>query len=361
MKIIHVISTLNLGGAENFTVQLANAQSTANEVLIITLNTSHKSHSYISKIDSKIKFFELKWKKKYSFKQFIELYRLLKKLKVDLVHVHLHNPFYYVYGASFINNKLKYIHTVHNSFNVWNPILKQLNRLRFINNKILHICLSSSIHEEVKYHFPKLKTTYVENGIAPYQFTRSLEEINDFWNSRIEPSDSHIRFLIIANNSPFKNLNLLAKVCHILSTTHSQVSCLVIGGASQDDLSLMSDNILFAGIQKAAADFIVGADALWITSIEEGMPIVALEALSLGKPIITTPAGGMKDLIKNNVNGFVAQDFTATSFMKSVSNFLKLSEVERTTLSRSAKDSFYSRYTIDSISQSYSNAYTTLL
>ena len=45
---------------------------------------------------------------------------------------------------------------------------------------------------------------------------------------------------------------------------------------------------------------------LIMTSRWEGLPMVALEALSLGTPIIATPTDGLKDIITNGENGYLA-------------------------------------------------------
>ena len=39
------------------------------------------------------------------------------------------------------------------------------------------------------------------------------------------------------------------------------------------------------------------------------MPLIALEALSAGLPIISTPAGGLKDIIADVHSGIVVEDY----------------------------------------------------
>ena len=47
------------------------------------------------------------------------------------------------------------------------------------------------------------------------------------------------------------------------------------------------------------------ADVLLITSIEEGLPNVAVEAMALGLPVVSTTCGGMEELITNGTEGWL--------------------------------------------------------
>lgn len=50
-----------------------------------------------------------------------------------------------------------------------------------------------------------------------------------------------------------------------------------------------------------------GADLLLLTSEMEGMPIVILEALSMGVPVISTNVGGVKEIIEDEKQGFLIE------------------------------------------------------
>jgi len=42
-----------------------------------------------------------------------------------------------------------------------------------------------------------------------------------------------------------------------------------------------------------------------MASLTEGMPITIFEAMNLKKPIVAFPAGGIKDVIRDNDNGYL--------------------------------------------------------
>ncbi|WP_292433603.1 glycosyltransferase family 4 protein [Methylobacter sp.] len=47
------------------------------------------------------------------------------------------------------------------------------------------------------------------------------------------------------------------------------------------------------------------ADIFVLPSYNEGLPVSILEAMSLGIPVITTPVGGIPEVVKDHVNGFL--------------------------------------------------------
>ena len=59
------------------------------------------------------------------------------------------------------------------------------------------------------------------------------------------------------------------------------------------------------GFVDNALEFISCCDLLVVTSTTEGIPIVAMEAIACGTPVIATDVGGLADLIVPGVNGYL--------------------------------------------------------
>jgi hypothetical protein len=53
------------------------------------------------------------------------------------------------------------------------------------------------------------------------------------------------------------------------------------------------------------ADTLRQADALVLPSFAEGVPVVLMEAMASGKPVIATQVGGVSELVEDGVSGFV--------------------------------------------------------
>ena len=71
----------------------------------------------------------------------------------------------------------------------------------------------------------------------------------------------------------------------------------------------ISEHVRFYGWVKDIAQVYADLDLLAMTSINEGTPVSIIEAMSSGVPVISTDAGGIKDLLGNQLgpqssNGF---------------------------------------------------------
>jgi len=65
--------------------------------------------------------------------------------------------------------------------------------------------------------------------------------------------------------------------------------------------------ISFEGYQDNVFKYYKMFDFIVLPSVSEGCAYNIIEAMSLGKPVITSDVGGNHELIKNNINGFIYQ------------------------------------------------------
>lgn len=105
----------------------------------------------------------------------------------------------------------------------------------------------------------------------------------------------------------------------------------------------MNSFVKFTGhiSDKEEIDYLSMADLLIVPSIvthdgdTEGLPVVILEGLSMGKPIIASDVGGIKDVIKNGINGFLIEEKNSNSIAVYVTKVLSSEEL-MSKLSKSA-------------------------
>ncbi len=69
----------------------------------------------------------------------------------------------------------------------------------------------------------------------------------------------------------------------------------------------LGDRISLAGVRSAeqVREAIIGARALVLPSFAEGLPVVVMEALALGRPVLTTAIAGIPELIQSGVTGWL--------------------------------------------------------
>ena len=69
-------------------------------------------------------------------------------------------------------------------------------------------------------------------------------------------------------------------------------------------------------------DYMSFADFFVISSDKEGLPLALLEAMSMGVIPVCTPAGGIKDVIRNGENGYIGKEVSDDAFYATIKQSL---------------------------------------
>ena len=80
----------------------------------------------------------------------------------------------------------------------------------------------------------------------------------------------------------------------------------------------LEDKIYLPGFVEDNKPFLKVTDLLIIPSRIEGIPIILMEALSLGVPVIASQIGGIPDIITNEINGFVCNPNNIDDFVERI-------------------------------------------
>lgn len=69
----------------------------------------------------------------------------------------------------------------------------------------------------------------------------------------------------------------------------------------------LQDRVRYLGRVRQAGRLVAAADALVLSSHHEAMPVVVMEALASGVPVVAPAVGGIPDLVRDGVNGILVQ------------------------------------------------------
>ncbi|RDI74270.1 Glycosyltransferase [Gaiella occulta] len=92
-------------------------------------------------------------------------------------------------------------------------------------------------------------------------------------------------------------------------------ACLLLVGDGTDRERLelrakelgVARDVFFLGYQKDVARWYAVADAVVLTSVSEGTPVTIIEALAAGRPVVSTNVGGVADVVRDGVDGFLVE------------------------------------------------------
>ncbi len=127
--------------------------------------------------------------------------------------------------------------------------------------------------------------------------------------------DRPITITTVARLYVTKGLTYLLDTAAIVKKTHPNVEFKVYGeGELRDELIAKAESLgldgknIFMGAftdREELTRIMSGTDIFLLSSILEGQPLVIVEAMAYGCPIVSTNVGGIPELITDGVNGFL--------------------------------------------------------
>ena len=362
MKIIQIISSLGNGGAEKLVVELSNELAKQHEVILVSLKEVEHWMFPPKYLSSRVEIISLNKGQGKDIKLIYKLFFLLSRSKPDIVHIHLNMPLFYMLLIMPFLRKIKFVFTIHNSFLPHKELINKVSLLPFYK-RVANICLSDSIRSQFSSGFPKLSFTTIENGIK-----KNERVFNDLVYNEVRESSKGFKytFLFVGRFSYQKNIPLLLSL--FTSSELKNIKLLIIGdGCKEDKVQVNTSSkdtynrIQYLGKKDNVIDYMKCVDSLILTSRYEGIPIVVLEALSVGLPILSTQAGGISDILKDGVNGFLSVNSSKKELIECIDKFCTLNTEQINTMKRNNMSLFDKSYGISSCANKHLKLYSKIL
>ncbi len=95
--------------------------------------------------------------------------------------------------------------------------------------------------------------------------------------------------------------------------------------------------IKYLGVAEDVRPFICQSDVVVLPSYREGIPRSLLEAISMGKPIITTDTAGCREVVEDGKNGFLVKVKDVKSLTDAMIRFIELPKEKRSEMGRHSR------------------------
>lgn len=355
LKIVHVIFSLSSGGAERMVLNLCNEQVKNHKVVLITiLKKNEHTDFYFSQLNENVEYINLNSHKGLRFSFILKILNLLRHIQPNVVHFHLNTVVYGFLPALVKSSRVKFVHTLHNvaELSVGFKSQRRINKWFYKSKRIIPVALSAGCAESIHKMYGIQNVSVVLNGVPPCSLSENALAAANFVQS-LRSSTQSLVYIHVARFDKQKNQELLWSTFNELINLDKDIHLIVLG---RDYPDYKFPQIHFIGEVKNPLDYVAQADAMVLSSWYEGIPMSVLEAFSAGVPVISTPAGGMNDLVINEENGLLSDDFTIQSYKATVSRMNDLLRKKRF-----EKDKIISRfnenYSIRSAAKAYVEIY----
>jgi glycosyltransferase involved in cell wall biosynthesis len=142
--------------------------------------------------------------------------------------------------------------------------------------------------------------------------------------------------------------------------------CLVGDGPDREHLERRAHELgiarrcLFVGYQDDVAPYYEAIDALLLPSGNEGTPVSVIEALAAGRPAVATRVGGVPDVVRDGVDGFLVDVGDATSLAERLADLAR-EPARRAEMGRDGRERVLQRYAVDRLVDDVDALYRELL
>lgn len=327
---MHIIESLEFGGAEKVVVHLANMLSKQCQVSICL---TKRKGELVNQLNKNIKVYFLDTGEGNNLELPKKLTQLIVSEKVDILHSHDWGVYLESALAVKRANRAKLIHTVHGHYTSYSPgwkstikkIVRHFLERRASNYTFKLVPVSDSIKEYIVKDIGILseKIKRIHNGIADFD----NPFVSKTPDTRTEDSQSEksLKLITVGRIAKIKNYPLLLNAFAIAVKEHKKILLEVVGDGPELDRLIelakqleIEEYVNFAGFQTNISERLAANDVFVLSSDYEGISIAILEAMSLSMPVIATSVGGVPETVEHDKTGYLIKNQNVQDYAEAI-------------------------------------------
>ncbi|MBD8013373.1 glycosyltransferase family 4 protein [Planococcus wigleyi] len=272
----------------------------------------------------------------------LKLISLIKTEKYDIIHSHTPIASLIARLAAKITNVPLNVYTAHGFYfheNMRPIVYKIAYSLEKLWSKFFTDYLFFQSKEDYelavrkKFNTPN-RLIHINNGVSGKKFNPANYD-RDSIRKSLNLHEKKV-ILFVGRLVEEKGIRELLNAFEILSSRHSNISLLLVGGGVTGDRDGLSPqlivngmsesvkkNIHLLGLRDDIPEIIAASDIFTLPSYREGLPRSIIEAMAMGKPIVATDIRGCREEVFEGVNGFLCEAKNAESLANSLDLLLR--------------------------------------
>lgn len=228
----------------------------------------------------------------------------------------------------------------------------------FPNTDAFHGVSQAICREAEKYGATSSRCSVVYSGL----------DIGEF-NFQTHKKADRTRIKIISVGRPhwIKGYDIALDAMRILKEENFGFEYLIIGGKDEELLYQINDlelneQVWLDGNRSfdEVKNIVSRSDILLMSSVEEGIPNVILEAMALGTIVISTDCGGVSEVIEDGKNGFIVPIRDARAIAEKVIELQKMPESEIEQIRLNARQTIEKQHNHQKMVDDMKNLYNAL-
>jgi glycosyltransferase involved in cell wall biosynthesis len=317
-KIVHIFKATGVSGSENHLLTLLPELNKKFDVYVILLIESTNQVDELKAVleENGITVYRVIIKHHLDFFVILKIYSLIKKIRPNIAHTHLVHADIYGTLSCRIARVPRIISSKHNHdpFRA-HPLFKLVSS--FVSRYHDRIIAISESLKEFLYKvegIDKEKITVIKYGLNPEKLASVSTKLNKKLTLRDEFKIPH-DYIIIGNVARLisqKGYPFLIDAFHDLVKEGFKIVLIIVGeGLLREELQNqvqdlgLEDKVFFTGYRTDVIQLMDEFDIFVFPSIWEGFGLVLLEAMSLGKPIISSNVGAIPEIVIDGETGFL--------------------------------------------------------
>jgi glycosyltransferase involved in cell wall biosynthesis len=375
IRILFVIDGLEYGGGERVFVQLAAGLRGRYQVFVAS-TPGGKFEQQVKELG--IRFYPVNMGRRLYLKPIRWIKEIIRNNKIDLVHSQgARADFFARLAAKMLKPKVKVVNTTAVTVESYDVgalrkgaylffdrfSASYVDRFIVVSDALRRILINT-------HKIPPDKVIKIYNGIELDEYRPNGKEVGS------QKSEVRREFGL-AKNIPVigaigrmvwpKGFEYLIRSISEIVKNYPMVKVLLVGDGSLkrnlEDLTErieLKDRVIFTGFRRDIKEILSAVDLLVIPSLQEGFPMITLEAMAMAKLIVATNIDGITEQITDGVDGILVPSKNPSALAKAVTQVLNDKELART-MGLSARKKVEQEFSVEKMVSETEKAYLSLL